>query len=175
MAAIVPAWWRVDLFDAVIWASQSFPVTPPGASPSSQPEASNDLLIAALNHAWAAHEARTNRGLQVANYYLVSTAILATAYVSAITANLNMIAGVLGIYEAITTFLAYRIGRGQAEGAWREGNAVAELRARVADDLRLEKFQVRQNKPRPSWWPSKAAFSAATALAVSAASYAFLR
>ena len=71
------------------------------------------LLTTALGHVWAWYDARINRGLQVLNFYLVSMAILATAYVSALNSRLYAVAAVLGLLGAAATFAAYKVGRRQ--------------------------------------------------------------
>jgi hypothetical protein len=78
---------------------------PPDERPS---EDDPELLIAALNHAWAWYDAQISRGLQVVNYFLVASAVLATAYVSAITGKHYPLAAVValaGLGLTVVTFL----------------------------------------------------------------------
>ena len=63
------------------------------------------LLIAALNHSYAYYEARLDRGLQLLNYYFVAIAVLASAYVSAISGKHYGIAAAVALSGTALTAL----------------------------------------------------------------------
>lgn len=112
---------------------------PPGEQP---PPDDTTLLIAALNHAWAWHDARINRGLQVINYFLVASAVLATAYVSAINGKHYPIAAIIALSETALAAAAYTIGNRERGSATAALHPLAELQARIADRLMITTFRI---------------------------------
>lgn len=101
-----------------------------------------------MNHAWAWYDAQISRGLQVINYFLVASTVLATAYVSAITGKHYPLAAVVagaGLGLTVVTFLI--VLRGSA-GVGLAGPVLAELQGRVADRLQLESVRNIGTAPR---------------------------
>jgi hypothetical protein len=131
------------------------------------------LLIAALNHAWAWYDARINRGLQVVNYFLVASAVLATAYVSAINGKHYSIAAVIALSETALAAATYAIGRRQNQMAAPARLALGELRARIADRLTISTFLM-SGPPRTFAYrfSTRIAFGLVVLLSVGAALYA---
>ena len=102
------------------------------------------LLIAALSHSTGWYEARIDRGLEVVNYFVVAGAVLATAYVSAISGKHYAIAVVISLSGTALAALAFLIGRRQRHRAAEAEPALAELQARVAKRLDIDSFRVVQ-------------------------------
>jgi hypothetical protein len=104
------------------------------------PEDDPALLTAALDHCWTWYDARTKRSTDVINYYLIATAILITAYTSAITGKpphywfATAIAGA-GLVLTGLGFAAAHHQTGQAKLA---EPALTELRRRIAKGLNLD-------------------------------------
>jgi hypothetical protein len=143
----------------------------PGKGQSSDDTA---LLIAALNHAWVQYDARINRGLQMINYFLVATAILATAYVSAINAKHYPIAAAIAVSEipfaaAIWTYL--RRQRHHANPAQR---ALLDLEARIADRLTMSTFRVAEPPGTATYSLSAFVFALVVLLSAGAVLYALV-
>jgi hypothetical protein len=104
------------------------------------PEDDTALLAAALDHCWAWYDARGKRSTDVINYYLVATAILITAYISAITGKpphywfATAIAGA-GIVLTVLAVAAALHERREAELA---EPALTQLQGRIAERLGLD-------------------------------------
>jgi hypothetical protein len=108
---------------------------PPDQQP---PEDDTALLIAALNHAWTWWDGQINRTLQVINYFLVASAVLATAYVGAINGkHYPLAAGIAlaGIGLTAVTSLSELKRRVAVNFG---GPVLAELQRRVADRLKID-------------------------------------
>lgn len=100
------------------------------------------LLIAALNHSTAWYETRIDRGLQVINYFVVAGAVLATAYVSAISGRHYAIAVAVSLSGTALAALAFLIGLRQRHYAAEVEPALAELQDRVADRLNIDSLRI---------------------------------
>lgn len=105
------------------------------------------LLIAALNSVMTEYDAEVNRGLQVVNYFLVATALLATAYVSAINGKHYPIAAVLALTGIALTMVTFVIGMRQREMARPAGREIAELHGRVVQKLKIESVNEARAEP----------------------------
>lgn len=149
--------------------------TPAGGQPA---EDDTTLLIAALNQAWAFYDAETNRGLQIVNYYLVATAILATAYVSAINGKNHAIAAVLAVAGFALTMATLAIGLTQRWAARSANVMVQELFERVARKLNMQSVGAARpdigSRLRPAVVPA-ILFILGLALDIGALAYAFTR
>lgn len=149
-----------------------------------QPEAASldqdeaQLLIAALNHAWAWYDVRITRGLHVVNYFLVAMAILATAYVSAINAKLYGVAALLGLSGIGLALVSFTVGLRQKEVASVGEAALTDLQDRIADKVGIDSFRMfRAIRPRGArrYAASFVAFGMAVLLSLGSVVYALVR
>ena len=108
---------------------------PPGEQP---PQDDTALLIAALNHAWDWWDTQYSWSLQVINYFLVATAVLVTAYVSAINGKHYPLAAVVALVGIGLTAVTSLIELRQRVAVKFGGPVLAELQRRVADRLKID-------------------------------------
>jgi hypothetical protein len=133
------------------------------------------LLIAALNHSAGWYEARLDRGLQVINYFVVAGAVLATAYVSAITGKHYAIAVVVSLSGTALAVLAFLIGRRQRLYAAQAEPALLELQGRIAERLSIDSFRILPpSRGMYALGAVRIAFGLATLLSLGGALYALV-
>jgi hypothetical protein len=133
------------------------------------------LLIAALNHCTGWFEARVDRGLQVINYFVVAGAVLATAYVSAISGKHYAIAVVVSLAGTALAALAFTIGLRERRYAAEVQPALAELQGRIADRLNIGSLRIIPPRPGTRGTPQvRIAFGLAIVLSLGAALYALV-
>ena len=96
------------------------------------------LLTTALNHYWTWLDGRFNRAFQIVNYYLVATAILFTAYTSAINGRHYGIAAAVSLAGLALTAAMGVVVLGEVDAGARAAPGLIELHNRMASRLRIE-------------------------------------
>ena len=149
---------------------------PPGEQPHGDDTA---LLIAALNHAWAWYDAQIGRGLQVINYFLVASAVLATAYVGAINGKQYLVAAVVALAGIGLTGVASLIEFRQSLQVGLAGPVLRDFQNRVAGrlsyDLDRSRNQTRTARMALSILPVTIALGLALLVNIGALVYAATR
>jgi hypothetical protein len=119
----------------------------PGMTPSEpaghQPHQSDTaLLIAALNHTWTMYDTRTSRAYQLLNYYLVASAIVATAYASAINGKHYGLAAVFSVAGIGLSALAFAAGIWEVRTADEAEPALITLQDQIASKLDIDSIRI---------------------------------
>jgi len=111
--------------------------------PSEQPrEDETALLTAALNHAWTWYDQYSNRAFQLINYYIVATAIVVTAYSSAINGKHYPFAAALAIGGLGLTAILAGNGLYQISTAALAEPALTEMQDRIGNRLRTSSMHI---------------------------------
>ena len=117
-------------------------MTPSESAGEQRQEDDTALLVAALNHYWTWLDGRFNHAFQNVNYYLVATAILFTAYTSAINGKHYGVAAALGIAGLGLTALTAMAVHGELNAGARARPGLAELQNRLAGRLRIDPIRM---------------------------------
>lgn len=149
------------------------PSKPPGEQ---APEDDTPLLTTALNHYWAWYDGRSNRAFQIVNYYLLASAILATAYVGAINTKNHGLAVAVAVAETGLTALSSIAWLHEANAAALAEPALIELQERMARRLRMDSMRIARSRPRILRWRTivASAFGLSALLNVSGLLYAVI-
>ena len=144
---------------------------PPGNQPSGEDTA---LLTAALNHSWAWYDQYSNRAFQLINYYIVATAIVVTAYTSAINGKHYGFAAALAISGLGLTAVLAATGWYQMNTAHLAEPALAEMQERIGGRLSTDSMRIAGRQPgiRQKRAGAVIVFGVAAAFEISALIYA---
>ena len=112
---------------------------PPGKEPSQDDTA---LLIAALNHAWTMYDTRVNRMYQLVNYYVVASAIVASAYASAINGKHYGLVAIFSVAGIGLSAIAFAFGLDQKRTADKAEPALITLEDQIARKLAIDSLRV---------------------------------
>ena len=141
-----------------------------------------DLLKAALDHAVRWNEFHLTSGLQVINFFLLSAAVLAAAYVSALNGHLYTVAGTIAVVGAAASGGAYMIGMRQSFIARLAREPMIEIQDRFARSLNIDSFRmaVEVEVSRRAFWRRShffvnVIFPVVIAFSLAAAVYAWLK
>jgi hypothetical protein len=111
--------------------------------PSEQPPGDETaLLIAALDHCWTWYDERSKRAIQAMNFYIVATAILITAYASAINDKHYGFAALLAVSGLVLTAVASTAVLFEVATAGLAEPGLAEMQERVGDRLRTDSMRI---------------------------------
>jgi hypothetical protein len=145
----------------------------PGKHP---PEDDTALLTTALNHYWAWYDGRYNRAYQILNFYIVASAILFTAYTSAINGKHYGLAAAIALAGLALTALTAASELGHVYVAILAEPGLTELQNRIAgrlriDPIRMAAFQARITRRRAG---IAATFGLGSLINISALLYALI-
>ncbi|GII31393.1 hypothetical protein [Planotetraspora mira] len=92
-------------------------------------------LTLALDHAWRWYEYHLNMASQVVNYFLIVTAVLTTAYATALSSHLYGAAVAVDLVSAVVTLATYVEGTRLRTMAMQAEEAIGAIEDQLATDL----------------------------------------
>ena len=106
----------------------------------------------------------------------MASAVLATAYVSAINGKHYVIAAVIAMSEAGLATVTYVLGRRERRSARAARPALRQLQGRIADRLKMDEFRMQGQPPaaRAGRLAVRIVFASAVMLSIAAALYALI-
>ena len=105
------------------------------------------LLIAALDHLWTVYDARINRMYQMVNYFLIASAIVATAYATMINGKHYGLAAVVSLAEiGLSAFVVMLVIR-ELDSAASAVPALIEARDQIAARLKIDSIRMVRTPP----------------------------
>jgi hypothetical protein len=106
--------------------------------PDNHPPADDtSLLIAALNHVWTLYDTRVNRMYQLLNYFLVASAIVATAYAGAINGKHYGLAAIFSIAGIGLSAVAFAVALEEKRSADQAEPALTALQGQLTSKLNI--------------------------------------
>ena len=138
------------------------------------------LLTTALQHATRWYEFRTTNGLQVLNFYLLASAVMSAAYVSALNGRFHAVASIIALAGVAVSGATYLVGRRQRDFAQLAEVPIKEIQAKLAAELNIDSLRMveQADKHRRLWWHSPSVmanviFPLAATISAAAAIYAW--
>jgi hypothetical protein len=141
-----------------------------------------DLLVSALEHVVRWNEFHRTSALQAINFFLLTAAVLGTAYVSALNGHQDAIAGVVALAGGGAAGGTYLIFHRQNSISHLADVPLREIQGRIADALGIDSLRMVEDTSsgqglqwRRSAFIVNVSFPLIIALSLAAAFYAWLR
>lgn len=106
------------------------------------PKNDGEDVRAALEHAWNWFSLHATHRLQLVNFFLVATAFLSAAFVTASKEEMHVLAGAVAVLAVFMSYLFYRIERRIRSLVHAAENALQPLQHRIAESLDVDDLQI---------------------------------
>ncbi|WP_240203692.1 hypothetical protein [Streptomyces actuosus] len=102
----------------------------------------HEALALALDHSWRWFENRRGRAYQILNALLVCIAVMATAYATALNADLHAAAGAISLLTAVVIVAAYSESMRLQASALLAEDAITKIQERLATTLGIDALRL---------------------------------